>query len=115
MRKVEGLPSGKYDWRDRPLNKRAQANVVMSKHIRKAHRASDEIYGMPRIRAELTDSGIIASRKCIARLMRASRKRNMRPRKSLGWKCPSELFLPERAFDFRAYWTDKPDFVALWP
>ena len=29
---------------------------------------------------------------------------NVRPRKSLGWKCPAELFLPERAFDFRAYW-----------
>ena len=31
---------------------------------------------------------------------------NVRPRKSLGWKCPAELFLPEGAFDFRAYWAD---------
>ena len=29
---------------------------------------------------------------------------NARPRKSLGWKCPAELFLPEGAFDFQAYW-----------
>ena len=38
---------------------------------------------------------------------------NVRPRKSLGWKCPAELFLPEGAFDFRAYWADKLKFVAL--
>ena len=63
--------SGYYDWRDRPLSKRAQANMVLSEHIRKAHRVSDETYGMPRIRAELADMGIVASRKRIARLLRA--------------------------------------------
>ena len=63
--------SGYYDWRDRPLNQRGQDNVVLSESIRQAHRASDETYGMPRIRAELGDTGVIASRKRIARLMRA--------------------------------------------
>ena len=29
---------------------------------------------------------------------------NVRPRKSLGWKCPAELFLPEGSFDFNAHW-----------
>ena len=38
---------------------------------------------------------------------------NVRPRKSLGWKCPAELFLPEGAFDFKAYWADKLKPVAL--
>ena len=38
---------------------------------------------------------------------------NVRPRKSLGWKCPAELFLPEGAFDFMAYWADQLKFVAL--
>ena len=28
---------------------------------------------------------------------------NARPRKSLGWKCPAELFLPD--FDFVAYYS----------
>lgn len=32
-------------------------------------------------------------------------KLNARPRKSLGWKCPAELFLPEGEFDFQAYWS----------
>ena len=40
-------------------------------------------------------------------------KLNARPRKSLGWKCPAELFLPEGSFDFAAYWKDKLNPVAL--
>ena len=40
-------------------------------------------------------------------------KLNTRPRKSLDWKCPTELFLPEDAFDFKAYWADKLNIVAL--
>jgi IS30 family transposase len=28
---------------------------------------------------------------------------NAKPRKSLGWKSPAELFLPPGSFDFRAY------------
>jgi len=38
---------------------------------------------------------------------------NVRPRKSLGWKCPAELFLPEGAFDFQAFWSNPPTPVAL--
>jgi IS30 family transposase len=38
---------------------------------------------------------------------------NTRPRKSLHWKCPAELFLPEDAFDFKTYWTNKMGLVAL--
>jgi IS30 family transposase len=30
---------------------------------------------------------------------------NARPRKSLGWKAPAELFLPERTFNFQKYWS----------
>lgn len=40
-------------------------------------------------------------------------KLNTRPRKTLGWKCPAELFLPEDAFDFKAYWADILNIVAL--
>ena len=61
--------SGYYDWRDRPLSKRAKANLSLCESIVQAHQASDETYGMPRIRVELADAGVIASRKRIARLM----------------------------------------------
>ena len=38
---------------------------------------------------------------------------NARPRKSLGWKAPSELFLPREAFDFKKHWSATINFVAL--
>jgi IS30 family transposase len=33
-------------------------------------------------------------------------KLNTRPRETLGWKAPAELFLPEGAFDFVKYWSN---------
>jgi IS30 family transposase len=38
---------------------------------------------------------------------------NTRPRKSLGWKAPAELFLPKGSFDTNAYWAHKLSLVAL--
>ena len=38
---------------------------------------------------------------------------NARPRKTLGWKAPAELFLPRGAFDFPKYWAVKINPVAL--
>jgi hypothetical protein len=40
---------------------------------------------------------------------------NARPRKSLGWKAPSELFLPKGVFDFKKYWapSNEINLVAL--
>jgi len=38
---------------------------------------------------------------------------NARIRKSLGWKAPAELFLPEGVFNFQNYWQDKINNVAL--
>jgi IS30 family transposase len=40
---------------------------------------------------------------------------NTRPRKTLGWKAPAELFLPEGAFDFVQHWSTKITPVALAP
>jgi IS30 family transposase len=40
---------------------------------------------------------------------------NTRPRKTLGWKAPAELFLPEGAFDFVQHWSAKISPVALRP
>ncbi len=38
---------------------------------------------------------------------------NAKPRKSLGWQSPAELFLPKGSFDFQAYWSTIIDPVAL--
>ena len=74
--------SGFYSWLQRPVCPRQQANVVLTAQIRAAFVASDETYGMPRIRAELQDAGIVASRKRIARLMRQERMRGVSRRRS---------------------------------
>jgi putative transposase len=64
--------SGYYDWHERAPSARAIANVKLLDQIKAAHTMSDVTYGMPRIRAELADSGVIASRKRIAALMRVN-------------------------------------------
>ena len=74
--------SGFYGWRDRPMSQRQKANVALSAQIRQAFIASDETYGMPRIRAELMDAGMVVSRKRIARLMRQERMRGVSRRRS---------------------------------
>jgi putative transposase len=62
--------SGFYAWRDRPPSKRSIDNAVLTERIRQVHAESDATYGMPRVRAELIDQGVVASRKRVARLMR---------------------------------------------
>jgi putative transposase len=65
--------SGYYDWRDRAPSQRAVGNAVLTERIRDIHKASDETYGMPRVRAQLRNDGERVSRKRIARLMRSAR------------------------------------------
>jgi putative transposase len=64
-------PSGYYDWSGRTPSARCQANAQLLGKIEAIHAMNDATYGMPRIRAELADQGIVASRKRIASLMRA--------------------------------------------
>jgi putative transposase len=65
-------PSGYYDWSGRAPSARSSANAQLLGKIEAIHAISDATYGMPRIRAELADQGIVASRKRIASLMRTA-------------------------------------------
>ena len=62
--------SGYYDWVDRAPSARQQANEALALQIHSAFTASDDTYGMPRVRAQLRDEGVKASRKRVARVMR---------------------------------------------
>ena len=62
--------SGYYDWRDRPLSKRAKSNESLSEKIREIHHRSRGTYGYPRVHAELRALGVRCNRKRVARLMR---------------------------------------------
>nr|MBA2673406.1 IS3 family transposase [Ramlibacter sp.] len=74
-------PSGYYEWRDRAPSARAICNAVLTERIRQVHKASDETYGMPRVRAQLRMDGEHASRKRVARLMRNARIRGVSRRR----------------------------------
>jgi putative transposase len=83
-------PSGYYDWLGRKPSRRAIDNEALSERIKQIQRASNDTYGMPKIRAELRDRedgnydarwGSV-SRKRIARLMRNARLRGVSRRRS---------------------------------
>ena len=74
--------SGYYDWVDRVPSARQQANDALALQIYSAFAASDETYGMPRVRAQLCNEGFKASRKRVARLMRQNHWRGVSRRRS---------------------------------
>jgi putative transposase len=74
--------SGYYAWCDRPPSQRAIDNAVLTERIRSVHAESDATYGMPRVRAELIDQGVVVSRQRVARLMRAAHIRGVSRRRA---------------------------------
>ena len=62
--------SGYYEWKDRPPSKRDRENAALTEKIRQIHDRSRQIYGYPRVHAELRALGVRCSRKRVARLMR---------------------------------------------
>jgi putative transposase len=105
--------SGYYDWRDRAPSARAVGNAVLTEKIREVHKASDETYGMPRVRAQLRADGERVSRKRVARLMRHARIRGVSRRR--GFTVTTERNVRQRpAPDLvnRHFRADAPD--QLW-
>ena len=73
--------SGYYAWTGRVPSPRAVANVTLEGQIREVFDASDQTYGMPRVRAALADEGVAVSRKRVARLMRCNAMRGVSRRR----------------------------------
>jgi len=67
---LEVSPSGYYDWRDRPESDRVKQNRQLVTKISLFHKASQGIYGSPRIHQDLLEFGEVVSEKRVARLMR---------------------------------------------
>jgi putative transposase len=83
MCRVLGVsPSGYYAWRQRPLSRRARADVKLSAEIQAIHRESRGTYGVPRIHTEPAERGIHIGRKRVARLMRDAGLHGVSRRKS---------------------------------
>ena len=58
--------SGYYDWKDRPPSRRARENATLIERIRAIHYRSRQIYGYPRVHAELRALGVRCNRKRVA-------------------------------------------------
>jgi putative transposase len=72
MCRVLGVsPSGFWAWSKRPPSERARSDAALTGQIRRIHQRSRGTYGVPRVHAELADTGTRCSRKRVARLMRA--------------------------------------------
>jgi putative transposase len=73
--------SGYYAWSDRVPSARAVANTQLVAQVREVFDASDQTYGMPRVRAALAHTGVLVSRKRVARLMRHGAMRGVSRRR----------------------------------
>ena len=62
--------SGYYAWKKRPLSQHQREDQQLAERIHAVYHACRQVYGSPRIHAELRDQGISISRKRVARLMR---------------------------------------------
>lgn len=62
-------PSGYYAWLKDPISNRDKANSVLLEQIKEAYEQSHKVYGYRNITKDLRESGIIANKKRIARLM----------------------------------------------
>jgi putative transposase len=71
MARVLGVSTaGYYAWRDRPASAHAQTDAALLKRVRTVHASSRQVYGAPRVHAQLRADGARHGRKRIARLMR---------------------------------------------
>src|SRR5260370_37209324 len=62
--------SGYYAWKKRPMSEHQREDDQLAEHIQAVYQSCRQVYGSPRIHAELRDQGITRSRKRGARVMR---------------------------------------------
>ena len=73
MARVLGVSTaGYYAWRERPPSAHAQVDTALLTRVRTIHATSRQLYGAPRVHAQLHADGERHGRKRIARLMRAA-------------------------------------------
>ncbi len=67
---LEVSESGYYAWRKREPSERKRVDEELGKRIEDAYLKNRQVYGSPRLHAELKEQGMHCGRKRVARLMR---------------------------------------------
>ncbi|MEM7171963.1 MAG: IS3 family transposase [Pseudomonadota bacterium] len=88
--------SGFYAHQDREPSARGLSDAELVAQIKLIHRASQEIYGAPRIHAELADNGVKVGRKRVERLMKAHSLRDVSRRRFVCTTTPDKRHCPAR-------------------
>lgn len=76
---LEVSPSGYYAWQKRPPSHHAREDAGIAEQVKVAFHANRQVYGSPRIHAELQAQGIRCGQKRVARLMRTQGLAARRP------------------------------------
>jgi putative transposase len=66
---LEVSVSGYYAWRKREPSHHSREDAILAEKIQEVFHSYRDIYGSPRIHAELRDQGVHCARKRVARLM----------------------------------------------
>jgi putative transposase len=112
--------SGYSAWRKRPMSQHQREDGQLAEQIQAASHANRELYGSPRVHAELQAQAITCSRKRVARLMRELElaARRSRHRTKTTRSDPSAQFAPNRLNrDFTATRPDEKwagEITAIW-
>ncbi len=112
--------SGYYAWMKRPMSQHEREDNQLAEHIQAVYHACRQVYGSPRIHAELQAQGITSSRKRVARLMREQglsacrrRHRTITTKSELGARvAPNVLDQDFTASRPNEKWTG--DITAIW-
>ena len=111
-RVLEVSTSGYWAWSKRPPSARARSDAALTTTIRQIHARSRGTYGVPRVHAELRDTGTRCSRKRVARLMRAEGLEGVHRRHSTRTTLPDRDVAPAPDLVERMFSASCPD--ALW-
>jgi putative transposase len=96
--------SGFYAWRSRPESERAREDRLLLGEIERVYKKHRQVYGSPRIHAELKDDGFEVGRNRVARIMReqgiqAKRRRPFRRTTESNHRFPVAPNLLNRRFN----------------
>jgi len=113
MCRVLGVsPSGFWAWSRRPPSERARSDAELTGQIRRIHERSRGTYGVPRVHAELADTGTRCSRKRVARLMTAAGLEGVHRRRAIRTTVRDRDAAPAPDLVNRAFSASCPN--ALW-